>query len=505
MKQKLLTLLLAAVLLLSPALPALTAQAGYAATDAVQALPFSDTEEDAWYAEAVAWAVENGIVNGYPDGTFGVGRACTEAENVTMLWRAAGSPEPAASAGSAWYARPVAWLEERGGLSFTEDKLNAAETRIAFVQTMYLAVEGKDAAREAEPTHGFTDITDEVRAECAYADAALNWAAAHGVANGTAPGVFSPEASLTREQVVTLLYRFYATENKGIAWRIADREEGQKLRLGNTAYFDSLTENDIKYRLRKPDGTLDELRAFAAEEVRDFTGEEKAALAASIERIEQRLDKLGVVLPFHDEVVFVKTTMHEEGDAGAYTHKNEIYLGESIMPYATAKEQRYLDAFDKIILHEMFHCLSRNDAPFRAAMYALIGFTVGEEVPFSKEIRDQILSNPDVERYDNYATFTVDGVETKCIIVPRVDDYKPGYESFFDHLTVCLVPVDKPDRFIPADEVPDFYDRVGRNTGYVIAAEECMADNFSFAIVYGVEGEDWPNPEILQGVLDALR
>ncbi len=415
---------------------------------------FTDMPEDNAAREAIDWAVSAGIALGTGDGRFEPDAPCTRAALVTFLWRFYGAPDM--GEGTAWYSDAAAWAAQKG---FPVDANGIGES-----------VSGAELA------------------------------ALLGVS------AVAEKTAVTRGEAIAALYSAKVAPYR-ISYRIADREEGQKLRLGNTAYFENLTQNDLDYRMGVKGATLADMQKLAADEVRDFTDAEKDALARSIARIERQLAAQELTLPFHDEIVFVKTTMHDEGDAGAYTHKSEIYMGE--VELSAASNPKNYNSFDALMLHEMFHALSRNDAPFRAAMYSLIGFTVAEEVPFTKDVRDHILSNPDVERYDNYASFTVDGKPTNCIIVPRIEDYQEGYGRFFDYLKASLVPVDEPNRFIPVEEVPDFHERVGKNTDYVIAAEECMADNFSFAIVYGPvydsKGEPWPSPEILQGVLDALR
>lgn len=414
---------------------------------------YTDVPESSAAHEAIEWATQAGVALGTGGGSFEPDAPCTKAAFLTFAWRLYGAPDMGED--TAWWSDAAAWavrtelLEAGGGM---EQPLDGGELA-ALMEKLGAPVSGGEAA-------------------------------------------------VTRGEAIRALYDAKVAAHR-IAYRVADRAEGQKLRLGNTNYFENLTQNDLDYRVGARGATLAQFQAIAAEEVRGFSDTEKSLMAQSIARIERRVAALDITLPFHGEIVFVKTTMREEGDAGAYTHKNEIYLGESLFAYAADPE--WYDDFDAIMLHEMFHCLSRNDASFRAAMYNLIGFTVADEVPFTKDVRDHILSNPDVERYDNYASFTVDGKPTDCIIVPYVEDYQEGFESFFDHLTVSLVPVDEPNRFIPASEVPDFNDRIGENTDYVIAAEECMADNFSYAIVYDTSRYEWPTPEILDGVLKALR
>lgn len=72
-------------------------------------------------------------------------------------------------------------------------------------------------------------------------------------------------------------------------------------------------------------------------------------------------------------------------------------------------------SFVSALAHELFHCLTRNDADFRKTMYGLIGFTVMDhELELKGENKNMILANPDVEHIDNYAEFTINGQKRKC-------------------------------------------------------------------------------------------
>ncbi|MCR4654975.1 MAG: hypothetical protein K5770_01880 [Lachnospiraceae bacterium] len=196
--------------------------------------------------------------------------------------------------------------------------------------------------------------------------------------------------------------------------------------------------------------------------------------------------------------------MMEEPGAGAYTHANEIYISENWLEAVHDNEERYREAFDDTIAHEVFHVLTRNDRNFKENMYRLIGFTLDSSEPdFSPEVRERILANPDVESYDAHATFTINGEPTDGVIVSYFDgDYKDG-RVMLDSVKTGVVPVDKPDRIVPIEEIPDFYDVVGHNTDYVIAAEEVLADNFSYAMTYGKDA-DYANPELIEGMLEYL-
>ena len=174
----------------------------------VEVSPFADVATDAYYYGAVKWAVEKGVTNGVSETLFGPDQACTRAQIVTFLWRAAGSPEPKSGssfadvAADAYYAKAVAWAVENGitkGTSETTFHPDETCTRAQGVTFLYRAL-GKLAAAQA----GFTDVA----ADSYYADA-VNWAAENGVTNGISETLFGPDGSCTRAQIVTFLYRAY--------------------------------------------------------------------------------------------------------------------------------------------------------------------------------------------------------------------------------------------------------------------------------------------------------
>ena len=139
-------------------------------------------------------------------------------------------------------------------------------------------------------------------------------------------------------------------------------------------------------------------------------------------------------------------------------------------------------------------------------MYQLIHFTVqDEEYPLPESVFQAFISNPDVEHHNAYATFIIDGQPVDCFtaLVTTRGFENPG-DSFFYTMTTGLVPVDGTDIWYRPEDAANFDEIFGKNTGYAIDPEECMADNFSYALVYGLEGRDYPNPEIIQGILDYL-
>ena len=169
---------------------------------------FYDVPNGAYFYEAVKWAVDKGITNGLSDTMFGPYESCTRAQIVTFLWRAAGSPEPKTASSftdvpaNAYYAKAVAWAVENGitnGMTATMFAPDATCTRGQSVTFLYRALKGTAS--------GSTNFTD-VQSDAFYADA-INWAVANNVTNGTSNTTFSPNADCTRAEIVTFLYRAY--------------------------------------------------------------------------------------------------------------------------------------------------------------------------------------------------------------------------------------------------------------------------------------------------------
>lgn len=169
---------------------------------------FYDVPNGAYFYEAVKWAVDKGITNGLSDTMFGPYESCTRAQIVTFLWRTAGSPEPKTASSftdvpaNAYYAKAVAWAIENGitnGMTETTFAPNATCTRGQSVTFLYRALKGTAS--------GSTNFTD-VKSDAFYTDA-INWAVANNVTNGTSNTTFSPNADCTRAEIVTFLYRAY--------------------------------------------------------------------------------------------------------------------------------------------------------------------------------------------------------------------------------------------------------------------------------------------------------
>ena len=175
-----------------------------------QGNPFRDVSADAYYYDAVLWALNRTppVTTGTAPEWVSPDAACTRAQAVTFLWRAFGCPEPRTGAApfadvhpSDYYHDAVLWAAQQGITNGTGDNAfspDAACTRAEIVTFLWRA-EGSPAAGGAV---GFRDVPAG-----AWYHKAVRWAVSNGITNGTSRTEFSPDAPCTRAQIVTFLYR----------------------------------------------------------------------------------------------------------------------------------------------------------------------------------------------------------------------------------------------------------------------------------------------------------
>ena len=170
---------------------------------------FVDVKAGDYFYDAVKWAAEKGITSGTDATHFSPNAACTRAQIVTFLWRAAGSPEPKSTGSFAdvptdsYYAKAVSWAVENGITGGTGDgkfSPNATCTREQAVAFLYRA--------SGSPAVSGGSAFNDVAANAYYADA-VAWAEKNEITGGIGGGLFGSGNDCTRAQIVTFLYRTY--------------------------------------------------------------------------------------------------------------------------------------------------------------------------------------------------------------------------------------------------------------------------------------------------------
>lgn len=276
---------------------------------------------------------------------------------------------------------------------------------------------------------------------------------------------------------------------KTIDIRFADAEEGIRLLLSNEEFYSSFSQNDLDYRLQKKDATLEEYIEFAKKQVLEFTEEEKALVTKQMDYINARILEKGIMLPQIDEIVFVNTTGAEHCYPSAYTMGTSIFVNSYVFNICQRKDVETVAFTQSLLLHELFHCLTRMNPQFRSDMYSLIGFTVqDEDFTIPPSAMDYYISNPDVEHHNASARFMIDGKEVECFLAMASKRFEEKGDNFFGYTTTILIPVDGTDAFYTIGNASNFYDIFGKSTDYVTDPEEYLADCFSYAIIYGEKG-----------------
>ena len=292
------------------------------------------------------------------------------------------------------------------------------------------------------------------------------------------------------------------------------------LRDGSVAHFVSVSEgaeilgrkDDFVQRLSgfdraarmKTDKSTSEdaFLTFVKASVTTWTDSEKAKVEAAIAPIRPALQALLPTLP--KIIYLVKTTGAEEGKA-FYTRDTAIIFPGSELGHAGA------ELLSKMIAHELFHILSRENPILREKLYQLIGFTKCPEIEFPGELKERKITNPDAPRNDH--SIRLRAGDRDVIGVPILFSATAKYDvgrggEFFNYLQFKFLLASKKSsasskpEIVAPEQVSGFFEQVGRNTTYVIHPEEILADNFALLVL---GQKDVPSPDILDRMRATLK
>jgi hypothetical protein len=272
--------------------------------------------------------------------------------------------------------------------------------------------------------------------------------------------------------------------------RFASVEDGARVLTADDDFTKSLSRFDLQSRLQKSgDVTLDEWRKFNTQQVQPWEEKQISRLTAALGRLQKRLVRFDLPLP--EVVSLIRTTGKEEGSA-AYTRGTSIILPDKVLAYDDAQ-------LDRLLTHELFHVLSRHQPMLRSELYGIIGFQTCPPIALPASLADRKLTNPDAPLVD--CTIELKGKDQIFVAAPvlyaSAKEYDPKAGSFFKYMTFRLMVLDKKEgKWVPAmkgDQAvvidpknePAFFDKIGKNTQYIIHPDEILADNF----VHLVQGE----------------
>lgn len=284
------------------------------------------------------------------------------------------------------------------------------------------------------------------------------------------------------------------------------KEEGKKLITQHDSYIDNLTQLDLDCRCDKRGATLDQYLKLCEEAVLDFTEEEIEDMTYLLCEIDSELKRRGMVLPCMEQINLVKTTGKEENDAFGYTRGHTIYLNQNAFDN---------DGFlEHLLVHELFHVLTRNCPAFKKAMYDIIGFKVEDKFfsyPEAKALH--FVSNPDVCNQVCHARFKVGKGYQDVVVIANCTNMCDG-DHFHKWFRPFFFPVDENMEFIRDENGElvfmdtsrgwsEYIKHIGRNTKYTTYPEEALAENFVIAVLCTLW--DIPNPEIIDSIRKTMH
>ena len=252
-------------------------------------------------------------------------------------------------------------------------------------------------------------------------------------------------------------------------------------------FTESWSQFDIDVRLKDSLRTRQELLDYISAQALDWKGEEQEKLNRVINNIHNSIIDQGLKIEFDYDIYFIKTTGDEEGGAAGYTRQNYIVLNDNVLSSPD-------DNLARLISHELFHIISRNNDNLRKEMYGIIGFEIANEVSVPDQLKDFKMTNPDAPQWDSFITLTDKQGDKGDYIMVTYSKKSYGGGSLISYLNVGFLKVKGTDvkevDYLNGDPVigvygdfSDFHDQVGNNTNYTIHPEEILADNFALAIL----------------------
>ena len=299
----------------------------------------------------------------------------------------------------------------------------------------------------------------------------------------------------------------------------ASLDAGRTLVSSPDTFINALSRFDRQVRLQTDgDATEAALLEFLAGEVvawDDASTENEPAEATTRTLITRSLARLRPKLapfrlPLPKTVLLVQMSGKDEANA-AYTR------GTAIMLPKERVQKLKPEALDRLLLHELFHVLSRNAPELRRDLYRIVGFHVCDPMALPPAMADLKLTNPDAPLIDCRIALTDDG-ET-CWAAPILYSSSATYDAIkkpplFQYLTFRLMKLEEHDGrwrpllkegepvLIDPAQSKSFAEQIGQNTKYIIHPDEVLADNFVFLVM---QTENLPSPEIIERMSERLR
>lgn len=265
----------------------------------------------------------------------------------------------------------------------------------------------------------------------------------------------------------------------------ASADRGAELLRNEDSFLRNLSPIDRQLRLQAAEPVTDEqFRDFIGAQTVAWSEEEVERLTRVTQQLKADLSRVKDVWPA--TVTLIKTNGKEEGGA-AYCRADAIVFPQRML-------SRSDEAMQHLLLHELFHILSRQSQSRRTKLYNILGFESCSPIDLSPDLSARKLTNPDAPSFNSVLRIQHEGESltiSPVLLTKRSDYDSVEHTSLFRELEFKLLVVEpkrdgwqekQPTTLLDPQQVPAFLEKIGRNTHYIIHPEEVLADNFVFLV-----------------------
>ena len=291
----------------------------------------------------------------------------------------------------------------------------------------------------------------------------------------------------------------------GVEFIFATAEQGKRLLEQQDTYTAQWSPFDRRVRIgSENDPGTDEFLKFVGAQALDWPEAERQWATTAIKSLVKPIEQLGIRI--EEPVVLIHTTGREESGA-AYTREKFIVVPRG----QTGSEQR---PPKKLMAHELFHVLSRDNPKLRDALYATIGFQLASPIVMPEDLKPLKITNPDAPIIEHVIEIKINDSETvpvAPVLIARTPFDPRRKVGLFGYLMFNLMEVEevegqwkaklkdsKPIFHSPKN--PDFQRQIGRNTRYIIHPEEVLADNFALMLLGTPVPDKWVQDAMRQAI-----
>ncbi len=294
----------------------------------------------------------------------------------------------------------------------------------------------------------------------------------------------------------------FAADKKPV-FIFASEEEGRSILTARDEFIENMSPLDraIRMRSEKP-VSADEFLKFVGNNITSWDNEEREQVQKVLASLSPKFDSFAPYLP--DKIYLIRTTGNEEGGV-AYTRGNAIVFPRRL-PMSDVL------GLYKIISHEIFHVISRQNKQLKDKLYGIIGFSKCPVYNLPKSLDNRRITNPDspLNEYCIQVRVAKKDVIVLPLLYSQVDAYsKRDGEELFDYLQAAFLSIarvknpgqktiilkDSEMTLYKEEELQGFFEQIGNNTDYTIHPEEILADNFSYLFLGVTEIE---SPRIIE-------